>query len=90
MLGARPSSSSDSQYPGSRASAVPKPAGLMSLGSAEDLAAKAAAIKEARKAKATKQKGQEQAKNKLKVVGEKLEEIDAIKESLQTVPESIM
>ena len=83
MLPAGPSSSSGT-------AAVPKPSGLLSLGSAEDIAAKAAEIKEARKNKGAKNASTNAAKSKLKTVVEKLEDLDTLKESLPGVAEEKM
>ena len=90
MLPSGPSSSSAGVVRASSTPAVPKPAGLLSLGSAEDIAAKAQELKEARKKGGSKTAVTNAAKAKIKLGAEKIEDIQGLKESLPGVPEDVL
>ena len=87
MLPQGPSSSEPAATP---AGPLPKPAGIISLGSADDLERKAQEIKENRKLRAAKTVSLNQSKNKVRQADDKIKEIVELKEKLGGVTEAIM
>ena len=81
---------SSSEAPSRPAGPLPRPAGIASLGSVEDLERKAQEIKENKKLRAAKTVSLNQSKNKVRQAEDKVKEIDQLKEKLQVVPTSVM
>ena len=80
---------SSSEAPSRPGGPLPRPAGIASLGSVEDLEKESSGDQGKQKLRAAKTVSLNQSKNKVRQAEDKLKEIDQLKEKLQVVPTSV-